>query len=95
MLRPFGIAFGCFVLLNLALALQDPRLPVTRQWLPIGLPEPGLSLFAGILGAALLRAPRRGWSGRLDTIASGGDIRRLRRTGRGRDLDLLQKAPGP
>jgi hypothetical protein len=53
-LRPFGIAFGCFVLLNLALAIQDPRLPVTRQWLPIGIPEPGLSLFAGILGAALL-----------------------------------------
>jgi uncharacterized SAM-binding protein YcdF (DUF218 family) len=53
-LRPFAIAFGCFVALNLALALQDPRLPVLGTWLPLGLPEPDLSLVAALLGAALL-----------------------------------------
>src|SRR5262245_24483260 len=51
--RPFAIAFAIFIALNLALALQDPRLPVTAAWLNAGLDEPGLSLFAGILAAAL------------------------------------------
>jgi vancomycin permeability regulator SanA len=59
-IRPFGVAFGCFAVLNLALAIQDPRLPVTATWLGIGLPEPDLSLLSGVLGAALLVPHRMG-----------------------------------
>jgi vancomycin permeability regulator SanA len=54
LLRPFGAAFGVFIVLNLALALQKPILSATRIWLPFHLDEPGLSLFAGLLGLALL-----------------------------------------
>lgn len=54
LLRPFGAAFGIFIILNLALALQKPILSVTRIWLPFQLEEPWLSLFAGVLGLALL-----------------------------------------
>jgi vancomycin permeability regulator SanA len=52
--RPFGVAFGVFILVNLALAIEDPSLSVTHIWLDVGLAEPGLSLFAGILGVALI-----------------------------------------
>ncbi|MBI4602717.1 MAG: YdcF family protein [Planctomycetes bacterium] len=54
LIRPLGLALGVFIALNVALALQRPELPVTRVWLHAELPEPALSLFAGVLGAALL-----------------------------------------
>lgn len=65
--RPFGIAFGLFVLVNLALAIENPRLSVTHIWLDAHLPEPGVSLLAALLGACLLvphgfaRGPRASW----------------------------------
>jgi vancomycin permeability regulator SanA len=52
--RPFASALGIFIVLNLALALQRPELPVTSIWLDASIPEPWLSLFAGVLGACLL-----------------------------------------
>jgi len=51
--RPFGVAFGIFIVLNAALALQRPQLATTGIWLDVDLPEPQLSLFAAVLGAAL------------------------------------------
>ena len=53
LLRPFGVAFGIFIVLNLALALQRAELSVTSIWLDADLPEPALSLYAGILGVCL------------------------------------------
>ena len=52
--RPFGVAFGLMIVLNLALALDGPRLPTTRMWLDVPIPEPWLSVFACILGGALV-----------------------------------------
>lgn len=52
--RPFALAFGTYILLNLALALERPELGTTEIWLQVRLVEPTLSLFASILGVALL-----------------------------------------
>ena len=54
LLHPLGMAFGVFILLNLVLALQNPRLSITGIWLDACLPEPWLSVFAGILGLSLI-----------------------------------------
>src|SRR3989442_14586296 len=51
--RPFGVALGVFIALNLALSCEKPELSVPQIWLQVPLPEPILSLFALILGAAL------------------------------------------
>jgi vancomycin permeability regulator SanA len=51
--RPFGIALGIFIVLNLTLALQRPDLSATKIWLHVELPEPELSLFAALLAVAL------------------------------------------
>ena len=62
--RPLGIAFGIFIVVNLSLALQAPGLSVTRDWLDVSLPEPELSLFAGVLAISLLvphEAARKSW----------------------------------
>lgn len=48
------MAFGVFILLNLVLALQNPRLSITGMWLDARLPEPWLSVFAGVLGLSLI-----------------------------------------
>jgi vancomycin permeability regulator SanA len=52
--RPLGIALATFIILNLTLALQNPRLSATRIWLNLQFPEPELSIFSALLGAALL-----------------------------------------
>ncbi|MGQ9589751.1 MAG: YdcF family protein [Planctomycetota bacterium] len=70
-LRPFGVALGVFIALNLALALQRPELAVTGVWLDASLPEPWLSLFAGILGFCLLLPGDVGSSPRVRWIAGG------------------------
>ena len=54
LLHPMGMAFGAFILLNVFLSLQNPRLSITGAWLDARLPEPWLSLFAGILGLSLI-----------------------------------------
>ncbi len=61
-LRPFGVAFGVFIVLNLALALERPALSATRIWLHVHLSEPELSLFAGLLGLALFAPDSAGSS---------------------------------
>src|SRR5262245_29627299 len=51
--RAFGLALGIFIVLKLALSLQSSELSVTRIWLQVPLPEPFVSSFALLLGAAL------------------------------------------
>jgi vancomycin permeability regulator SanA len=60
--RPFGVALGIFILVNLGLALKEPRLAANNVWLSVPLEEPWLSVFGTILGLALL-APHA-WSAR-------------------------------
>lgn len=64
--RPFGVALAVYVLLNVALAVQNPAVATTSIWLPLPLREPELSLLAGLLGAALLLP---------HATASGGTLR--------------------
>lgn len=52
--RPFGVALGIFIAINLALSLQSSELSVARTWLQVPLPEPFVSSFALLIGAALL-----------------------------------------
>ncbi len=52
--RPFSIALGLFIVVNLGLSLREPRLSANRFWLDVSLPEPWLSIFASLLGIALL-----------------------------------------
>ncbi|MBI4584859.1 MAG: YdcF family protein [Planctomycetes bacterium] len=52
--RPFGVALGLFILLNLALGLKEPRLSANRMWFYIPLEEPWLSAFASLLALNLL-----------------------------------------
>ena len=52
--RPFGISLGLFILLNLILALKEPRLSANRAWLSVPLDEPWLSVFVSLLGLTLL-----------------------------------------
>lgn len=52
--RPTGIALAIFILLNVALALQDPTASATRVWLNVPMPEPLLSIFSGLLGLVLI-----------------------------------------
>lgn len=52
--RPFGVGLGLFILLNLALVLEEARLSANRVWISAPLPEPWLSLFVSVLAAALL-----------------------------------------
>src|SRR5206468_995809 len=51
--RPFGVALGIFIALNLFLAIQKPSLSASRIWLYLQIPEPLLSAIAGVLGLAL------------------------------------------
>ena len=61
LVRPFAVAIGIFTLLNLALALENPRLASTEIWLNLYVAEPLQSLFAGVLGVALLLPHRLGY----------------------------------
>lgn len=58
LIRPFGVAFGAFILLNLGLSLRNPGLSVTGIWLQVPMEEPTLSLFAAILGFTLILPQR-------------------------------------
>ncbi len=69
--RPFGIALGIFVLLNLALALDEPQLSANRLWLDLRVREPWLSLIAAILGGALFVPHSWSSRGRLRTLQIG------------------------
>ena len=60
--RPFGVALGLYILVNLGLALKEPRLAANNVWLSVPLDEPWLSVFGTVLGLALL-APHS-WSAR-------------------------------
>ena len=62
MVRPFALAIGIFVLVNLVLALENPRLASTEIWLNLHVAEPLQSLFAGVLGVAFLVPHRVGYS---------------------------------
>ncbi len=53
LVRPFGIALAVFIVLNLALAIQNPSLSANHIWLYLRIGEPTLSAIASILGAAL------------------------------------------
>lgn len=53
LLRPLGVAFGIYIVLNLALALERPELAATSIWLHLRLAEPALSVVAGVAGLAL------------------------------------------
>ena len=57
LVRPFGVAVGILVLVNLVLALQDPTLATTEIWLNLHLDEPLQALVASLLGVALLMHP--------------------------------------
>ncbi len=52
--RPLGVALAVLILLNLVLALENPGLSLTGVWLDLHFPEPGRSIFATFLAAALL-----------------------------------------
>jgi len=53
--RPVALALSVFILLNLLLALQNPRSSATNVWLYLPyFEEPALSVFAGLLGTVLL-----------------------------------------
>jgi len=52
--RPFGIALGIFIFLNLFLALRSPHLSANSIWLYLRIREPLLSAIAVILGCVLL-----------------------------------------
>lgn len=52
--RPMGLALSVFILLNLILAAENPQSSATRVWLNLEISEPALSVFASILGVALL-----------------------------------------
>ena len=52
--RPFGIGLGLFIVLNLVLAVKEPRLSANDVCLGIPFDEPWLSIFASVLGFALL-----------------------------------------
>ncbi len=54
LIRPFGVAFGAFILLNLVVTLRSPGMSVTRIWLDAPMAEPTLSLFAAVLGFTLV-----------------------------------------
>ena len=58
--RPFGISLGLFILLNLILAVKEPRLSANDVCLSIPFEEPWLSIFASVPGFALV-APHS-WS---------------------------------
>ncbi len=60
--RPFGVALGAFILINLAIALDNPAKATTEIWLNVHLSEPLQSVFAGVLGLALLVPHRAGGS---------------------------------
>ncbi len=62
LVRPFGVAVGILVLVNLVLALQDPTLATTEIWLNLHIPEPLQALVASLLGVALLMPHRLGYS---------------------------------
>ncbi len=62
LVRPFGVAVGILVLVNLGLALQDPTLATTEIWLSLLIPEPLQALLASVLGVALLMPHRLGYS---------------------------------
>ncbi|MCH2375034.1 MAG: YdcF family protein [Planctomycetes bacterium] len=52
--RPFAVAVGIFILLNLFLAIENPSLATTDIWLDLYLSEPLQALLAGVLGVSLL-----------------------------------------
>ncbi len=52
--RPFALALGIYIVLNLAITLFNPQLATTEIWLNLGIPEPFQAAFAGIGGWALL-----------------------------------------
>ncbi len=69
--RPFGISLGLFIALNLFLALKEPILSATNVWLGVPLSEPWRSLFASILGVALLAPHKLGERRWLRLLAAG------------------------
>jgi len=60
--RPFGVALGMFIVVNLGLALKEPRLAANDVWLAVPLEEPWLSIFVAVLGVMLLTP--HSWSAR-------------------------------
>lgn len=54
LVRPFAIALGIYILVNLFLTLENSQLATTEIWLNVHMPEPWGAVFAGILGMALL-----------------------------------------
>ncbi|HLU48372.1 MAG TPA: YdcF family protein [Planctomycetota bacterium] len=70
-IRPLGFALGLLILLNLVLALENPRSSATRVWLDLPLPEPALSIFAALLGLVLLLPHRVAGSPRIRWILGG------------------------
>jgi len=52
--RAPGIALAILTLFNLMLAQENPGLSLSSVWLQLPIPEPELSIFAAVLGLALL-----------------------------------------
>jgi vancomycin permeability regulator SanA len=52
--RAPGVALAIHILLNLALALENPSHSLTSIWLEVAMPEPELSVLAAVLGLALV-----------------------------------------